>query len=47
MVGPVLAQSRVEVPALLLAITATALLGLGAAQVWEFLVPGLTAGRAI
>ena len=46
-VGPVLAQSRVEVPALLLAITATALLGLGAAQVWEFLAPGLTAGRAV
>jgi formate hydrogenlyase subunit 3/multisubunit Na+/H+ antiporter MnhD subunit len=35
-----LADSREEVPALLLAIVATAVLGLGAATVWEFVSPG-------
>lgn len=41
-VGPVLAWGRAELPALLLALVATAVLGLGAAQVWEFLAPGVT-----
>lgn len=35
-----LARGREEVPALLLAVTATAVLGLGAASVWGFVVPG-------
>lgn len=35
-----LVDGREELPALLLAITATAILGLGAAGVWEFVAPG-------
>ena len=37
---PVLAHGLEEVPALLLALTATAVLGLGAAAVWGFVAPG-------
>lgn len=44
--GPVLAGGRSELPALLLALVATAVLGFGAAQVWELLAPGLMTGRA-
>lgn len=41
------ADGRVEIPALMLATLATAVLGLGAAAVWEFLAPGtLLAGAA-
>lgn len=36
----VLAWSREEIPALLLAVVATAVLGLGAAYVWQFAAPG-------
>ena len=39
--GPPVTWGRAEVTALLLALVATMLLGLGAAQVWEFLSPGL------
>jgi formate hydrogenlyase subunit 3/multisubunit Na+/H+ antiporter MnhD subunit len=35
-----LADGREEIPALLLAIIATAVLGLGAAAVWDFVAPG-------
>jgi NADH:ubiquinone oxidoreductase subunit 2 (subunit N) len=35
-----LADSREEIPALLLAAVATAVLGLGAAVVWDFVAPG-------
>ncbi|MBT8126588.1 MAG: oxidoreductase [Gammaproteobacteria bacterium] len=36
----VLASSREEIPALLLALIATLVLGLGAASVWQFVAPG-------
>jgi hypothetical protein len=36
----VLAWSREELPALLLALIATLVLGLGAASVWQFVAPG-------
>ena len=39
-VGRALANGREELPALLLAVTATAILGLGAAGVWEFIASG-------
>ncbi len=39
-VARALAWGREEVPALLLALTATAVLGLGAASVWGFVAPG-------
>ena len=42
----VLAWSREEVPALLLALIATLVLGLGAASVWQFVVPGAFAVEA-
>ncbi|MCB1801365.1 MAG: oxidoreductase [Gammaproteobacteria bacterium] len=42
-VGPSLALSRAEIPALLLAITATLLLGLGAAAFWDYLAGGVAA----
>ena len=42
-VGPSLAWARAELPALLLALVATAVLGLGAAQVWTMVVPGSNA----
>lgn len=43
-VGPALAWARQELPALLLAVVATAVLGLGAVHVWAFVVPGLAIG---
>ncbi|HOP16464.1 MAG TPA: oxidoreductase, partial [Gammaproteobacteria bacterium] len=43
-VGPALAWARQELPALLLAVVATAVLGLGAVHVWSFVVPGLAIG---
>ena len=39
-VGRTLAWGTEEVPALLLALTATVVLGLGAAAVWGFVAPG-------
>jgi len=38
--GPALTQGRLEVPALLLSLVATAALGLGASHVWGFVAPG-------
>ncbi len=38
--GKVLTRGREEIPALLLALVATAVLGLGAAAVWGFVAPG-------
>jgi multicomponent Na+:H+ antiporter subunit D len=43
-IGRVLAWGRAESPALLLALVATVLLGLGAAQVWAFLTPSIALG---
>jgi formate hydrogenlyase subunit 3/multisubunit Na+/H+ antiporter MnhD subunit len=43
---PVLAHGGEELPALLLALTATVLLGLGAASVWGFVAPGAFAPEA-
>jgi formate hydrogenlyase subunit 3/multisubunit Na+/H+ antiporter MnhD subunit len=40
-VGPALVGGREEIPALLLALVATVLLGLGAASVWGFVAPGV------
>lgn len=45
--APVLADGREEIPALLLAMVATAVLGLGSVMVWEFVAPAaLSAGVA-
>jgi formate hydrogenlyase subunit 3/multisubunit Na+/H+ antiporter MnhD subunit len=46
-IGTVLAWGRAELPALLLALVATLLLGFGAAQVWNFLTPNLVLGGAL
>lgn len=45
--GPVLAIGQEEIPALLLALIATIVLGFGAAMVWEFLTPGLALGDSV
>jgi multicomponent Na+:H+ antiporter subunit D len=42
-VGPALAQGRTELPALLLALVASVILGLGAAPIWALLAPAAVA----
>ena len=45
--GPSLFRGREEVPALLLALTATLVLGLGAAHLWGFVAPGAFATEVL
>lgn len=46
-VGRVLARGRQEIPALMLALIATAVLGLGGAHVWGFVAPGAFATEVL
>jgi len=46
-VAHVLAWSREELPSLVLALSATAVLGLGAAYVWQFVTPGAFAAEVL